>query len=223
MVVYTPFGDNAVLMTFGDVVSREIHQNIVRFVKTLDSYNFLEVTDIIPAYTTITVVYDLFKTTFDELVLKLKSMEFIDISKQGENEIQIPVCYHNSLGVDLDEVSEQTGLTQEEIIQIHTKPKYLVYMLGFTPGFFYLGGLDKRLHCRRKENPRIKINKGAVGLAGNQTGVYSVDSPGGWQIIGRTPLQVFDKNRKAPFLVKQGDLVSFYEISLEDYTKMKLW
>jgi KipI family sensor histidine kinase inhibitor len=135
----------------------------------------------------------------------------------GSKTITIPVCYDTSFGLDLKEVSGQTGLSAEEIIKIHTASLYRVFMLGFTPGFPYLGETDARISCSRKETPRQIVPEGSVGLAGRQTGIYPVASPGGWQIIGRTPLKIFNPGSENIFMIWPGDRVLFKSIDLKEF------
>lgn len=218
MIQFQPFGDSAVMVSFGDVVSLEVHQQIKSFVSQLEKEKYIEFSYCIPAYTTVIVVYDCTKISYDDFILKLKKIPS-EINKElVENIVKIPVCYDACFSPDMEEVMLQTGLSKKEIIRLHIQPKYTVYMLGFTPGFFYLGGLSKKLTCTRKEIPRLQIEKGSVGIGGAQTGVYTVNSPGGWQLIGKTPLTIFDvANNSEPFLVKMGDLIQFYEITKEEF------
>jgi inhibitor of KinA len=213
-----PLGDVAILLTFGSQINTDTNNEIVNYVHSLKKVKIDGVLEIIPAYVTITIQYDFFKISYKELKEKLESLVVAEVDTRQTKTIKIPVCYDTSLSKDLKEVMSYTGMSKEEIILTHTSKDYLVYMLGFMPGFFYLGGMDTRLFCPRKEKPRLKIEAGSVGIAGEQTGVYSLDSPGGWQIIGKTPLLVFDKNRKENFfLVNQGDTIRFYEISYEEF------
>ena len=216
--VLKPFGDSAVLLTFGKEINLQVHQEIVSYVNALKEKRVFGVLDVIPAYTSITVQYDFLILSFEELKCELKKLNYRHKIAAKPNLVEIPVCYHKSFAPDIEYLCAYTGLSNAELIEIHTSKDYLVYMLGFTPGFFYLGGMDARLFCPRKENPRLKIESGSVGIAGHQTGVYSLDSPGGWQLIGKTPVKIFNKeNTKEFFKVKQGDLVRFVEISLDEY------
>ena len=213
-----PLGDSAILLTFGSQIDTAINKEIVSYVATLKKTSIEGVLEVISGYTTITIQYDFFKVSYEELKEKLQVLTVEKELKKDAKVVEIPVCYEMEFSKDMEEVMSFTGLTRKEIIHIHTSKEYLVYMLGFTPGFFYLGGMDSRLFCPRKEKPRLKIAAGDVGIAGGQTGVYSVDSPGGWQIIGKTPFSIFDKKRKDNhFLVNQGDTVRFVEISLEEF------
>lgn len=129
------------------------------------------------------------------------------------NVLEIPVLYGGEYGPDLEFVAKHAGKTAEEVIQIHTSTEYLIYMLGFTPGFAYLGGMDESIATPRLKQPRVKIPAGSVGIAGSQTGVYPIDSPGGWQLIGQTPVRMYDPTRQEPILVKAGDYVRFCAIT----------
>jgi KipI family sensor histidine kinase inhibitor len=216
------FGDSAVLLTFGDEINLEVHQKIVGFVNALKKKNISGVSGIISAYTTVTIQYDFFQISYEELVCEITQLDDKQEVLIEQKLVEIPVCYDMVFGLDMEYLCSYVGLSKEEVIKIHTSKVYLVYMLGFTPGFFYLGGMDTRLYCPRKENPRLKIESGSVGIAGDQTGVYSVDSPGGWQLIGKTPVKIFNKNRMDTlFKVKQGDLVRFVEISFEEYNSFQ--
>ena len=131
--------------------------------------------------------------------------------------IKIPVCYAPTFGWDLAEIAAQTGLLLSEIIEIYTSVKYKVYMIGFLPGFAYMGEVDERIAVPRKREPRLKIEPGCVGIAGRQTGIYPLASPGGWQIVGRTPLKLFDKNKSEAVLLKAGDEIQFFSISEDEF------
>ena len=134
---------------------------------------------------------------------------------------EIPVCYGGEYGPDIQNIAEHAGLSQEEVIQIHSSRDYLIYMLGFLPGFTYLGGLDERLHTPRLANPRIRIPAGSVGIGGSQTGIYPLDSPGGWQLMGMTPVKTYDPSRETPILVEAGDYIRFVPVEEEEYLQIK--
>ena len=186
--------------------------------------------DIIPAYTTITVVYDIaairkitntaaYKYISEQIEKAISECDWKNES--SPREIIIPVCYDISLGIDLPEMSNQKNISIEEIISIHTSATYNVYMLGFLPGFAYMGMVDDKIVVPRLSQPRKNVPAGSVGIAGNQTGIYPLDSPGGWNIIGQTPLRMFDINNTDPCLVKPGDKVKFVSISLEQFYQQK--
>jgi KipI family sensor histidine kinase inhibitor len=221
MVRYQAYGDKAILISFSEQISEETNIEIFNYSKALRKGSVIGVESFIPAYSTIVVQYNPLVISFNELINKLKRIK-LDAHKAGENNlVKIPVCYHEDFSEDMIDVMSYSDLTKEELILRHTKPIYKVHMIGFMPGFFYLGGLDETLFCPRKESPRLKIAQGSVGIGGKQTGVYPLDGPGGWQIIGRTPQMIFDKdNTESPFLVKQGDQVQFYEISLKTFNNL---
>jgi KipI family sensor histidine kinase inhibitor len=130
---------------------------------------------------------------------------------------EVPVCYDRTFGIDLHEIAQKKNLTVEEIITLHTAPTYQVFSIGFLPGFLYLGGLDARLHTDRKSTPRMNVKKGAVGIGGMQTGIYPKSSPGGWQILGNSPLTFFDVSKENPCFAKAGDFIKFVSITLKEY------
>jgi inhibitor of KinA len=131
------------------------------------------------------------------------------------------VCYDSIFGLDLIEISKQKGMSEDAIIKLHSQTFYTVYFIGFLPGFLYLGGLDEKLYFPRKETPRLKVEKGAVAIGGKQTGVYPNISPGGWQIIGNSPISFFDSSKGEPCFAKSGDKIEFYAISKEKYDDIK--
>ena len=160
--------------------------------------------------------------SYDELAQTLQQMaEHIEVLEIGTKEVvEIPVVYGGEYGPDLVEVAEYHQLSPQQVIDMHAEPEYPVYMLGFVAGFPYLGGMNTHLATPRKASPRLKIEAGSVGIAGGQTGIYSVESPGGWQIIGRTPLKLYDGNRPKPVLLSAGQYVKFKPISQAEYKAM---
>ena len=144
------------------------------------------------------------------------------VDENNAKVVEIPVCYGGEYGPDIEFVAKHNNLSVEEVIKLHTAPQYLVYMIGFCPGFPYLGGMDKRIATPRREVPRVKIPARSIGIAGEQTGGYPISTPGGWQIIGRTPIEMFNpKDEQNPSLLHSGDLVKFYAISEQEYLALK--
>ncbi|MBP1988800.1 inhibitor of KinA [Paenibacillus eucommiae] len=194
--------------------------------------------ELVPAFTSVTVYYDpmrihlVYNRSMQaersrypfEIVEELlkNSLELMnDYAVPEPQVVQIPVCYDEEFGVDLAHVAKYNGLSKDEVIAIHTSGEYLVHMLGFAPGFPYLGGMDKRIAAPRRQTPRLSVPPGTVGIAGEQTGVYSVETPGGWQLIGRTPLTLFVPGEQPPTLLEAGNVIRFYPISREEYGYMK--
>lgn len=178
-------------------------------------------TDVIPTYKSIGLLFDEPVYDTDRYLVQLKHI----IDRAGNHDpthkiIRVPVCYE--LGMDWDKLESHTGLKQEEIIRIHCKQNYSVAMMGFIPGFLYLQGLNEKISCPRKSEPRTKVPEGAVGIGGHQTGIYSLESPGGWQIIGRTPLSFFDSENDPPVSVNLGDRITFAPINEEEFNSLKM-
>ena len=145
---------------------------------------------------------------------------YTDLESSESRLIKVPICYDEEFGIDLDRIAKEKKLSKEEIIQLHTGKKYKVYMLGFLPGFPYMGAVDEKIAMPRKAQP-IMVTGGSIGIAGKQTGIYPFTSPGGWNIIGITPLRLFDQSKDEPTLLRTGDLVEFYSISKDEFLKMR--
>jgi KipI family sensor histidine kinase inhibitor len=216
-------GDRGLLMEFGDTVDPGINRKIRAVTMAIDARPPEGVVEIIPTYCSIILVYDPLLTDPCALIPILEAMErSLEAAELPEPETTVlPVCYHPSLGPDLESLAARHKLTVEEVIAIHTKPLYPIYMLGFTPGFPYLGGLEERLHTPRLDSPRKKVPAGSVGIANNQTGIYPIESPGGWQLIGRCPVKLFDPRKKDAILLEAGNLLKFKSIDLETYERLK--
>lgn len=213
-IAYIPAGDAALILKFGDDISPETNAAVRRFLHLLDNERSGGISDLIPSYNELMVCYDPCIITFRALIDRLKTMErqLESIPLPRPLLIEIPVIYGGSYGPDLHDVAAGCGLPAGEVIKIHSDTTYLVYMLGFIPGFCYLGGMDQRIATPRKDTPRLNVPAGAVGIAGNQTGIYPIDSPGGWQIIGRTHIKLFDPSRDPEFLIMPGDHVRFVPV-----------
>jgi len=226
MTEIIPFGDNALLINFDQIISEAVNEKVHSLNHILLNHQReIGIKYTIPAYCSITVVFKSSDTSFEVLSTKIKEVWANDQIKSKEKLAtrlhNIPVCYDEEFCLDMDEVSNQTGLSRDEIKAYHMCKLYRVFMLGFTPGFPYMGLLEKHLFCNRKETPRLKVPEGSVGLAGKQTGVYPSASPGGWQIIGRTPIPLLDGSNENPFLFSPGDQVKFYEIAKGEFDSLK--
>ena len=220
--IYTA-GDSSLLIEFGKEISAEINAKITAFVHLLKVQHIEGVTDMIPAFTSLLINYDPRVVTYAALKKRLEKLLKLDVNEETSSSkiFEIPVCYGGEYGPDLDHIAKHAGLTAEEVIRIHSSKDYLIYMLGFLPGFSYLGGLDERIHTPRLANPRVKIPAGSVGIGGSQTGIYPLDSPGGWQLLGMTPVKTYDPQRKVPILFEAGDYIRFIPVSEEEYLKIK--
>lgn len=216
-------GDTAITVCFENQISKEVNGFVTSFTCAVVQKGIKGVIELIPAFNSVTVLYDSTVTSAGTLKIKLERI----IKKLGNSQqssavlYKIPVCYEEEFSPDMKNVEAHTGLSREEIIKIHSSTDYLIYMLGFLPGFAYLGEMDKRLATPRLDSPRVEISRGAVGIGGEQTGIYPVASPGGWQLIGRTPVLVYDRERENPILYKSGDYIRFVPISRNEYFEIE--
>ncbi|MBQ0084282.1 MAG: 5-oxoprolinase subunit PxpB [Clostridiales bacterium] len=215
-------GDTSVAILFGDEISEEINTKIRAFDAALSEEQIEGVYETVPTYCTLTIHYAPEKIRFNELREKLEKLLAVAHKAQKMNTVimEIPVLYGGEYGPDLEYVAEHNSLTPEEVIKIHTGAEYLIYMLGFTPGFSYMGGMDERIATPRLKTPRVLIPAGSVGIAGKQTGIYPIDSPGGWQLIGRTPVRLYDSERDTPILLDAGLHVKFVPIDETEYNRI---
>jgi len=219
-----PCGDSAVTIQIGNAISEAVNREVVAVVRALQARQLPGILEIVPSYCAVTVHYDPLLLSYEQLTDALHRLDVMtdDMQPYVQRIVQIPVCYGGVFGPDLGFVAQHNGLTEEEVIQRHSNGLYLVYMLGFLPGFAYMGGMDESITCPRLTTPRTKIPAGSVGIAGAQTGVYPLDSPGGWQLIGRTPLKMFAINDdQAGFTLAAGDHVRCVPISEERYRELE--
>ena len=230
-----PLGETALIVKFGNEISPQIHYKIKSLSEYLEKYPFVGMAEYVISYTSLAIYYNPFtvKKSFSQYKEQsavqivatyikdcVQKMQQVDESRA--NVVEIPVCYGGKYGPDIEFVAKHNNLSVQEVIDIHTAPQYLVYMIGFCPGFPYLGGMDKRIATPRREVPRIEIPARSIGIAGEQTGGYPISTPGGWQIIGRTPIEMFNPDdEENPTLLHSGDLVKFYAVSEKEYLALK--
>jgi inhibitor of KinA len=215
-------GDRGILVEYGDVIDPAVNNKVRSMAIVMEDKPPEGVIEIIPTYRSLLIIYDPSITHPAKLKNTLNTLEarLAEISIPPPRTVEIPVCYGGELGPDIDTVAATNNLTVEEVIELHCEPEYLIYAVGFSPGFPFLGGLPERLYTPRLETPRTLVPGGSVGIANNQTGIYPVASPGGWQLIGRTPVKLFAPWRQNPFLYQAGDRLKFKPISTDEYDRI---
>lgn len=217
---YMPFGDNGLLIEFGDVISLEVNRRVIALSEAIIGAKIQGVEELVPTYRSLLARYNASKISYEQLVFRIKdiekTMEERSIEKVGRK-IIIPVVYGREYGPDLTDVARFHGLTEEQVVEIHSGREYRVYMVGFVAGFPYLGEVADEIATPRLETPRLKVPAGSVGIAEKQTGIYPCEAPGGWRIIGRTPLRLFNPLQQPPVVLQLGDIVKFKPISEKEF------
>ncbi len=216
-------GDSSLLIEFGNEINEEINRRITTIVQLMKDQQIEGVVDMIPAFCSLLINYDPRIISFEKMQKRMEALAKMDLKggTQRKRVFEIPVCYGGQYGPDMETITAHSGLTEREVIEIHSSRDYLIYMLGFLPGFCYLGGLDERIHTPRLANPRLKISAGSVGIGGSQTGIYPMDSPGGWQLMGMTPVKTYDPERKNPILVEAGDYIRFIPVEEAEFLRIR--
>jgi inhibitor of KinA len=216
-------GDSALIVEFDERIDPDVNARTIACADAIEAAGVAGVRDVVPTYRSVAVYFDPLRTDGHALTVCLER-EAANPSRAGRapgTPVRIPVCYGGELGPDLPDVASFAGLPQTDVIAVHASTSYRVFMLGFVPGFAYLGIVDQRIAMPRRATPRLRVPAGSVGLACAQTGVYSAETPGGWQLIGRTPVKPFDPARAEPFLMKAGDTVQFYPIDRAEYDRWR--
>lgn len=218
-----PLGDCAVLIRLGDEISEATHRRVRAVCQRLDEREILGMTEYVPGYASVAVHYDparLGRQSYARIAaaLEVALANLTDAALPPARVVEVPVCYGGEAGPDLAEVARLHGLAPAEVVRLHTSAEYLVHLLGFAPGFPYLGGLPPQLTTPRRATPRPRVPAGSVGIGGAQTGIYPIDSPGGWHLIGRTPLRLFTPTAPEPTLLRIGDRVRFRSIEAHEIT-----
>ncbi|MGM9924474.1 MAG: 5-oxoprolinase subunit PxpB [Bacillus sp. (in: firmicutes)] len=227
----SPLGDHGIIIELGHEINKTIHKKVQQVAAFFESASLSWVIEYIPAFTTVTIIYDPISISMDhpdilpyDFVYREIQHYLSILSTETETmprRIEIPVCYDGEFGPDLVNVAEYHNLTIEKVIELHTSAEYTVHMIGFAPGFPYLGGMPETLATPRRSSPRLRIPARSVGIAGGQTGIYPIETPGGWQLIGRTPLSLFKPDSNPPTLLQAGDLIRFTPIDYETYRRME--
>ena len=219
-IKFYPAGDKCIQINLGNTISPEINMEVRKFFLGLKTMAIKGITECVPTYSTLSIYYDPLVISYDQLITELKNAS--DNLKEQEVPqpyvFELPTCYDKAFGFDLDYVAEHCNISIDEVIKIHSDRDYLIYMLGFTPGYCYLGGMSEKIAAPRLVKPRTHVPAGSVGIAGTQTGIYPIESPGGWQLIGRTPVDLYNPLRKDnPILLESGNYIRFVPITMTEY------
>lgn len=222
-LTYKPFGERAILVEWPSRIDAMILKDIIRFKKGIEKKDVKSIVELKSAYNSLLIVYNVICRNFKNEVNLLKNIYKTSASKPVmlSNLWKIPVSYDAVFGIDLETICLEKKISKAELIKRHSQAIYTVYFIGFLPGFLYLGGLDESLHVPRKTTPRLKIEKGAVAIGGQQTGVYPAESPGGWNIIGNSPIEFFNPKSNTPCFAEADDKISFYPVTLKQYKDIK--
>jgi inhibitor of KinA len=218
-----PAGDAALTVEFDDRIDPAVNAQAIALAGAVRAAAVTGVRDVVPTYRSVTVYFDRLKTDYDNLVSRLETdaRRRVETATTDRQPVRIPVCYGGEFGPDLSAVAAFGHVAEEEVIRLHASTPYRVFMLGFVPGFAYLGLVDDQIAAPRRRMPRVRVPRGSVGIAGAQTGVYPVETPGGWQLVGRTPVKPFDPSRREPFLMQPGDTVQFYPIDRAEFDRLQ--
>ena len=220
----SPVGDCAISIDFGQVIDPKINRHIRQTIERIQELNLEGIIELVPTYCALLIQYDAMLYSYSDicnLMEPLLEPSATDDANERVTVIEIPTVYGGEFGPDLGFVASHNNLSEDEVVSIHSGTDYLVYMLGFIPGFTYLGGMDPRIATPRLSSPRTLIPAGSVGIAGEQTGTYPSDSPGGWQIIGRTPVTMYDMSKEQAALLSAGDYVRYVPIDEAEYNRVK--
>lgn len=217
-----PAGDSALIVEFEERIDPAVNVRAIALADAVQRASIAGVRDVVPTYRSVAVYFDPLRVDYDALLARLEAgASGVTTPPPDASLVRIPVCYGGDLGPDLASVAAFARSSEDEVVRLHTACTYRVFMLGFVAGYAYLGVVDSRIAMPRHSVPRVRVPAGSVGIAGVQTGVYPTETPGGWQLIGRTPVKPFDPHRAEPFLMKAGDSVEFYAITRSEFDKMR--
>ena len=213
-------GDAALYCDFGKEVNKEINANVIKYFKNIKEKNIEGITNITPSYNKLIISFDLNFINFNEIKKKIENLEIKELSKNKGKSINIPICCDYNFAPDIKRLEKKLNIRKDKIYEKFFSKEYYCYMTGFIAGHPFLGDTDASLRAKRLETPRVKIPRGSVGITEQFCNIYSFESPGGWNIIGNTPLNIFDKsNELAPNLINPGDTVKFNQITIDEYKK----
>ena len=214
-------GDAALYCDFGDQINIETNLHVIKYFKNLQKLNLKGITNITPSYNKLIISFDLSIINYENLKEKIKNLNFKEIEKNKSNIIKIPICIDNEFSLDLNRLSKKLKIEKDKIIQSFINKEYFCYMTGFIAGMPFLGDINSNIRLERLETPRVKVPKGSVGITEQFCNIYTFESPGGWNIIGNTPIKIFDKsNEENPIKINAGDRVIFYKINKDEYLKL---
>ena len=214
-------GDAALYCDFGDQINIETNLHVIKYFKNLQKLNLKGITNITPSYNKLIISFDLSIINYENLKEKIKNLNFKEIEKNKSNIIKIPICIDNEFSLDLNRLSKKLKIEKDKIIQSFINKEYFCYMTGFIAGMPFLGDINSNIRLERLETPRVKVPKGSVGITEQFCNIYTFESPGGWNIIGNTPIKIFDKsNEENPIKINPGDRVIFCEINKDEYFKL---
>ena len=214
-------GDAAIYCDFGIEVNKEINLNVIKYFKELKNKNFKGVTNLSPSYNKLIITFDLNETSYDDLKQEILDVNIDEEVKSESQKINIPICCDDEFSLDIDRIEKKLKISKSEIINLFLDRTYFCYMTGFVAGMPFLGDIDNKIQLNRLETPRVKVPKGAVGLTEQFCNIYTFESPGGWNIIGSTPKNIFNPKEKIkPNLISPGDEITFYEINKKEYLKL---
>ena len=211
-------GDAAVYCDFGKEVNKEINTNVIKYFYSIRNQKIKGINNLTPSYNKLIISFDLKLTDFNEIKKKIENLNINEVFIQNNKELKIPVCCDEIFSLDIGILEKKLSIKKDKILENFFNKEYFCYMTGFIAGMPFLGDLNKNMHTKRLETPRVTVPKGSVGITEQFANIYTFESPGGWNIIGNTPVEVFDsRNEKDPNMINPGDKVIFYEISLDEY------
>ena len=211
-------GDSALYCDFGIEVNKNINSEVIKYFKTIKEKNIEGINNLTPSYNKLIISFDLSVTNYSEIKDKIEKLDINEVQNSSNKRLEIPVCCDNSFSLDIEILEKKLNLSKEQILENFFNKEYFCYMTGFIAGMPFLGDLDKSMQAQRLETPRVKIPKGSIGLTEQFANIYTFESPGGWNIIGNTPLEIFDSSKeKNPNLINPGDAIIFKSITLDQY------